>query len=83
MQLPENITLFAICCTVSKEGKVDPWSLSGVLCIYRLYEVGARTEPYDTPAHISQGTDSLLPTITLNFLLERNEQTSLIEMDKK
>jgi hypothetical protein len=40
-------------------------------------------EPCSTPACKSRGMDSLPSTITLNFLLERNELVSLIMLDKK
>jgi hypothetical protein len=40
-------------------------------------------EPCATPACISPGVDSSASTITLNFLLERNELVSPIKLDEK
>jgi hypothetical protein len=39
--------------------------------MYKLYRVGARTEPCGTPACISLGVDSLPLTETSHFLLDR------------
>jgi hypothetical protein len=49
-QLSENIAIFAVCriytCVMGKESQVEPWG-SGAPFIYKLYRVGARTEPCD------------------------------------
>jgi hypothetical protein len=51
--------------------------------MYRLYRIGDRTEPCGTPACISRSVDSSSSTITLNFLLEKNELISSIKLDEK
>jgi len=58
---------------------LDPWGL-GVSFIYKLYSVGARTEPCGTPASISLGVDSSPSTETLNFLWDRYEPISFIKL---
>jgi hypothetical protein len=52
------------------------------LYVYRLYNVGDRTEPCGTPACISLGADSSPSTESLNFLWERKELISLIKLDE-
>jgi hypothetical protein len=51
--------------------------------MYRLYRVGARTEPCDTPACISRGVGSSPLIIIPNFLLERDELISFVQLDEK
>jgi hypothetical protein len=46
--------------------------------MYKLYTVGARTEPCGTPASISRGLDNSPSVVTLNFLSVRNELISFI-----
>jgi len=46
--------------------------------VCELYSVGVRTEPCDTPACIYWGVDILPSTVTVNFLLQKNELISLI-----
>jgi hypothetical protein len=48
--------------------------------MYRLYNTGARTEPWGTLAAIFLGEESSPSTKTLNFLLLRNEAISLIKL---
>jgi hypothetical protein len=45
-----------------------------------LYNTGARTEPWGTPAAIFLGEESSPSTETLNFLLLRNEAISFIKL---
>jgi hypothetical protein len=58
---------------------MNSWSLGGSFT-YILYRVGDRTEPYGTPACISLGVDILPSTETLNFLYERKELISWINL---
>jgi hypothetical protein len=70
MQFSENITLSAMLHIYMYHRQRGPvW---GVSFICKLYRVGARTEPYGTPC-ISRAVDVSPSTITLNFLLERND----------
>jgi hypothetical protein len=46
--------------------------------MYKLYNIGERTERCGTPACISLGVDNSPSTETLNFMLERNGLISLI-----
>jgi len=48
--------------------------------MYKLYNVGARTEPCVTPACVFLGVESLPSTETLDFLLDRYELMSLIKL---
>jgi len=77
LQLSENTTLFAIYRIYISSTK------RAVSFIYRLYRIGDGTELRGTPACISRGVDSSPSTITLNFLLERNELVSLIKLNEK
>jgi len=58
----------------------DRWNRNvwGASFIYRLYRAKDRTEPYGTPACVSQFVNISPSAITLNFLLERTEIISLI-----
>jgi hypothetical protein len=51
--------------------------------MYKLFNVGARTEPCGTPAFISLDVDISPSTQTLNFLFERNELISFIILADK
>jgi hypothetical protein len=51
--------------------------------MYKLYNVGARTELCGTPAFISLCVDISPSTQTLHFLLERNELISFIILAEK
>ena len=51
--------------------------------MYKLYNIGDRTEPWGTPAFISLGVDVSPSTETLNFLLERNDLISLTVLTEK
>jgi hypothetical protein len=62
---------------------VDHWGLGGASIIYKLYRVGARTEPCGTPACISRGVDNSPSTETVNILLVRNELISFIKFAEK
>jgi hypothetical protein len=74
LQLSENITLFAVCrihvyiqVSSAKIPRYTP-DVWGVSFMYRLYNVGDRTEPCGTPACISLGVYSSPSTETLNFI---------------
>jgi hypothetical protein len=53
---------------------------AGASFIYRLYDIGARTEPWDTPAAIFLGVENSPSTKTLNFLSVRKEAIVLMSL---
>jgi len=76
LQLSENIaSLRSVAYIHVSSAKRASWTpgVWGVSFIYKLYSVGARTEPCGTPAFISLGVDSSPSTETLNFWWDRNE----------
>jgi hypothetical protein len=48
--------------------------------MYKLYSTGVRTEHCGTPAAIFLGEENLPSTETLNFLLVKNDATSLTRL---
>jgi hypothetical protein len=74
LQLSENIALFVV--SRQQRGLIGTLGLGRVSFMYKLYNVGARTEPCGT--HL--GVDNSFFTETANFLLDRYELTSLIKL---
>jgi hypothetical protein len=70
LQLPENMTLFAVCHiyggVISEETEIDTRCLGHF--IYILCNVGDRMDPCDIPACTFLGVDISPLTETLNFL---------------
>jgi len=83
LQLSENIFLIAICCiytlSSAKKAKWTAGVWERVSLLNKLFRVGVRTEPSSAPVFLSLGVDNSPSTVTLKFLLVKNELISLIK----
>jgi hypothetical protein len=67
-----------LCCVYTGRQQRCIAGASGALCVYKLYSIGARTDPCGTPAATFLGEESSPSTETSNFLVIKKEAISLM-----
>jgi hypothetical protein len=76
LQFTENTTFVFLCCAnrgiVREQSKMNP-NYRGASFIYRLYNIGVKMEPWDTPVANILGAENSSSTKTLKFILMREK----------